>query len=489
MGVSIAGLRFRAIQRILGAIVGLTSLIFVPPLLIAIVLDEVTVTPFVDSLSLALVAGFALWFPVRRVDYELRLRDGFFVVTMTWVVVGLVGAIPFMLATPHLSFADAVFESVSGITTTGATVITGLDALPRSVLFFRQSLNFIGGMGIVILAVAILPMLRVGGMQLFRAESTGPQKDSKLTPRIADTAKALWMVYLGLNTLCALAYWLGGMDLFDAVGHAMATLATGGFSTHDASFGHWNSPLLDVIGTGFMFLGGVNFGLHFYAWKRATTEHYTTDSELRSYVTVTALAGVAVTLALWAGQQFAGFIPSLRHAFFQTVSNMTTTGFSTTGFANWPSYAPLLLIMVSFVGGSAGSTAGGMKVARVMMVVRQGVREVKQLVHPKGQFLVKIGGKRVSESIVLSVSGFCTLYILSYLCVIVLYAATGVDAISAFSAAAATLNNLGPGLGSVASHFRDMNDAAIWVSSLAMILGRLEVFSVLVLFSPQFWRE
>lgn len=487
--MSIASLRLRAIQRILGAIVGLTSLIFLPPLLIAIVLDESTIAPFIDSFTLVLVLGLALWFPVRAVDYELRLRDGFFIVTMTWIAVGLVAAIPFMLAPPHLDLTDAVFESVSGITTTGATVIVGLDTLPRSVLFFRQSLNFIGGMGIVIFAVAILPMLRVGGMQLFRAESTGPQKDSKLTPRIADTAKALWMVYLGLNLLCALAYWLAGMPLFDAIGHAMSTLATGGFSTHDASFGYWNNPLIDSIAIVFMFVGGINFGLHFYAWKRATMGHYAIDSELRSYTFIAVLASLAIAVALWVGQRFDGFLPALRHAVFQTVSNMTTAGFSTSGFADWPYFAPLLLIMLSFVGACSGSTTGGMKVARVMMVVRQGLREVKQLVHPKGQFLVKIGGKRVSESIVLSVSGFCSLYILSFLCITVFYATTGVDAITAFSAAAATLNNLGPGLGGVASHFRDLNDAAIWVSSFAMILGRLEVFSVLVLFSPHFWRE
>ncbi len=489
MALKRAARRFQAIQRILGALVGLTSLISVPPLLIALVLAEPSATAFLDSFLLALAIGFAMWFPVRHVDYELRLRDGFFIVTMTWVVVGLVAAIPFVLTAPHLSYTDAVFEAVSGITTTGATVIVGLDELPRSVLFFRQSLNFIGGMGIVILAVAILPMLRVGGMQLFRAESTGPQKDSKLTPRIADTAKALWAVYAALNVLCALAYWAAGMSFFDAVGHAMATMATGGFSTHDASFGYWNSPVLDVIAIVFMMMGGINFGLHFYAWKRATTAHYVTDSELRSYLTIMLVVSLAVTAALLFGNAFDSFPTALRHGVFQTVSNMTTTGFGTTGFSGWPLYAPLLLIMVSFVGGSAGSTAGGMKVARVMMVVRQGLREVKQLVHPKGQFLVKIGGKRVSESIVLSVSGFCTLYILSFLLMTLLFAATGVDVVTAFSATAATMNNLGPGLGGVAANFRDMSDLSIWVSSFAMVLGRLEVFSVLVLFSPQFWRE
>lgn len=487
--MSIAGLRLRAIQRILGAIVGLTSLIFLPPLLIAAALREATIAPFIDSFVLVLAIGFALWFPVRRVDYDLRLRDGFFVVTMTWVAVGLVAAIPFMLAPPNLSWPDAIFEAISGITTTGATVITGLDALPRSVLFFRQSLNFIGGMGIVILAVAILPMLRVGGMQLFRAESTGPQKDSKLTPRIADTAKALWMVYAGLNILCALAYWLAGMNLFDAIGHAMATLATGGFSTHDASFGYWDSPLIDTLGILFMLAGGMNFGLHWYAWRRATMAHYALDSELRAFLILFALVSLTIAVANLVGGVFAGFAQSLRHSAFQTASVLTSTGFGTTGFSAWPFMSPLLLLFIACVGGCSGSTSGGVKVARAMMLARTGLREVKQLVHPKGQFLITMGGKRVSESVVISVGGFVTLYVLSLLSLTLAMVATGLDFATAFSAVVACINNMGPGIGEVASTFHSVNDAGVLISSFAMILGRLEILPILVLLSPQFWRE
>jgi trk system potassium uptake protein TrkH len=482
--------RVKAIQRILGALVGGLSLLQLPSLAVALSFgeDEAAVA-FADAFLLCAVLGAVLWFPVRNVRYEMRLRDGFFVTGATWIIASLVCAIPLTLAVPGLDYIQAVFESASGLTTTGATVIVGLDALPKSVLFYRQFLNFIGGMGIVILAVAILPMLKIGGMQLFRAETTGPQKDSKLTPRIAETAKALWMVYVGLNVVCALAYWAGGMDLFDAITHAMATIATGGFSTHDASFGYWDSALLDGLATVFMFLGGVNFGLHWYAWRRATIGHYGADSELRTFLRITVAVTLLVAAALWAGGTFDGPLQSLRHAAFQTVSNITTTGFGTTGFAAWPAYAPLLLIMVSFIGGSAGSTSGGMKVARVVMVVRQGLREVKQLVHPKGQFLVKMGGKRVSESIVLSVSGFCTLYIVSFLVMMLALTATGVDIVTAFGAMAACMNNLGPGLGDVAAHFRDMNDVGVAICSFAMVLGRLEVFTLLVLFTPAFWKE
>lgn len=481
--------RLQAMQRIFGGIVALSSLITVPPIVIAHLLGEASRNAFFDSFLLIGAAGLILWFPARNAEYELRLRDGFLIVASVWVIASLVTAIPFMMAAPHLSFTDAVFEAASGLTTTGATTIVGLDALPRSVLFYRSSLCFIGGMGIVILAVAILPMLKIGGMHLFRAESTGPQKDNKLTPRIADTAKALWLVYVGLNVICALAYWMGGMSFFDAVCHALSTLATGGFSTHDASFGYWNSPLLDGTATIFMLLGGVSFGLHWYAWRRATISHYQVDSEFRAFLRIILIAAVVVSLTTWLGGRFGSFSEAFGHGLFQVVSNITTTGFTTTGFSDWPGMAPLLLIMLGFVGGCAGSTSGGIKVARVQMVVRQGLREIKQLVHPKGQFVVKLGGKRVSESVVISVAGFCALYILSYLVMTLALTASGVDILTAFSAVAACINNLGPGLGAASVTFRELNDFSVWICSFAMILGRLEVFTVLVLLTPQFWTE
>ena len=481
--------RVQAIRRIFGAIVGLSSLIALPPLAIAIVRDEPSVQAFLDSFLIAAAIGFVLWYPVRHVRYEMRLRDGFLITAGTWILAILVSAVPFTLGPPHLSYTDAVFEATSGLTTTGATVIVGLDDLPRSVLFYRALLCYLGGMGIVILAVAILPMLKVGGMQLFRAESTGPTKDSKLTPRIAETARALWLVYTGLNGLCMLAYWIGGMSLFDALCHAMTTVATAGFGNYDANLGYWGSPVIEVIATVFMFLGGVSFGLHWYAWRRATVSAYQADAELRTFFRICVVASVAIALSLWAGGRFDTFLESLRHASFQVVSNITTTGYTTVGFTDWPGFAPLLLIMIGFVGGCAGSTSGGLKVARVQMVVRQGLREIKQLVHPKGQFVVKVGGKRVSESVVISVAGFCTLYILSYLVMTLALTALGVDIVTALSAIAACLNNMGPGLGAVAVHFRDLDDLAVWICSFAMVLGRLEVFTLLVLLTPQFWQE
>lgn len=479
---------FPAIQRVLGAIIGFSAVLSLPSLLIAAALDE-PVLPFASSLLASATVGFALWWPARRASYELRLRDGFLVVTATWSLVSASAALPFVIGAPHLDLTDALFESTSGLTTTGATVIVGLDALPRSLLFYRQALNFLGGMGIVIFAVAILPMLRIGGTQLFVAESTGHAKDTRLTPRIADTAKALWKMYFGLNVLCALAYWLAGMSAFDAICHAMATLATGGFSTHDASFGYWDSALIDGMGTLFMAVGGVSFALHYLAWRRATSRVYQLDAELRAYVAFVVAAVLAVAMLLWAGGSFASFGTALRHAAFQTVSNVTTTGFTTTGFVGWFGPAPLLLLLLGFVGGCAGSTTGGLKVARMLTALRYAVRELRQLIHPRGTFVVNLGGRAVPERLMASIFGFLALYAISFLVLFVLLAQTGLDAITAFSAAVTSITNLGPGLGSVASNFAGMNDVGVWLCTFAMILGRLEVMAVLVIFTPAFWAE
>lgn len=481
--------RFLSIQKALGALLALTSLFPLPSLLLALVLGEDTASAFLESMLLTCSAGALLWWPVRRVRYELRLRDGFFITLGSWLLACAVAALPFILGLPELSLTRAVFEAVSGLTTTGATVITGLDALPRSMLLYRQLLNFYGGLGLVLLGVAIMPMLKVGGMQLFRAEVTGPSKDTKLTPRIAETAKALWMVYLGLNLLCALAYWAAGMSLFDALCHALSTVATAGFSTHDAGFGYWNNPMVEVVAICFMVVGGINFGLHYLAWRRASMAAYHADTELRFFLLLMALVALVVGLTLWLGGAYASLGEAFHHAIFQTVANLTTTGVVIDDYSHWPSFVPLLLVMLAFVGGSSSSTAGGMKVARVVMAVRQGVREVTRLVHPKGQFLVKMGGRRVSESIVLSVGGFCTLYVLSFVVVTLALAAVGLDMVTAFTAAAASINNLGAGLGGISTGFSMLPPSAMWICAFAMLLGRLEVFTVLVLLAPSFWRQ
>ena len=482
-------LRRLAIQRVLGMVVASSSLSKLPPAGLALALGEDTAQVFLSSFALSMLAGLLLWLPARRVDYQLRLRDGFLVVTLTWVSASLVSALPFIYLPPHLDLAQAVFEAASGLTTTGATVISGLDALPKSVLFYRQVLHFIGGMGIVILSVAILPMLKIGGTQLFRAESTGLNRDSKLTPRVGETAKALWTVYAGLTALCIAAYWVAGMSLFDAVCHGMSTLSTGGFGNYDASFGHFDSALLECIAIVFMLVGGMNFGLHFIAWRRASVTGYYSDSELKAFLGIVLVCSLLVGALLWFSGTYAGAGTAFRQALFQITSMITTTGLLTADFTQWPGVAPLLVLGVAVIGGCSGSTSGGIKVSRAVLLLRQGYREVKQLVHPSGKFLVKLGGKPLSESAVISVSGFFILWALCFIAFTLAMSAAGLDILSAFGAAVATLTNAGPGLGTVASTFANAGDSAVWLGSLAMIMGRLEVFSVLVLLTPGFWRE
>lgn len=479
--------RTAAVAAVLGPIVAASALVLAPALVTALVLGE-PAAPFAMASGLALVTGGLLGWPTRQARSGLRLRDALSVSMLAWVLVGVFCAIPMVLGAPGLAFMPALFESISGLTTTGASVITAIDGLPLSTLVLRQSLNFFGGMGIVVLAVTILPMLKVGGLQLFRTEATGPT-DNKLTPRIRDTALSLWKIYLGLNVACALAYWIGGMSLLDAVLHAMATIGTGGFSPHDASFGFFDNATLDWIAIVFMLAGGTNFALHFLAWRRLSTNPYTQNSEWRSYLAIFAFVALGVALVLIAGGDFSHPGKALRHAAFQTASNLTSTGFTTTGFATWSAPAPLVLIFASFVGGMSGSTAGGIKVARVVMVVRQGLREIRQLVHPRGEFIVKMGGARVPGSLVLNVGGFCAIYAITALVVTVAFNLTGLDPLSAFGATAATLNNLGPGLGSVAVGFAEVGDPALAIAVTAMILGRLEIFGILVLLLPEFWRD
>ncbi len=479
----------RALLRVLGVIVGLSSLTKLPSLMLALLLGESTAAAFAFGFVVVASAGALLWWPNRNVHYDLRLRDGFLIVTLTWVSASLASALPFMAAPLNLSFTHAVFEATAGLTTTGATVISGLEYLPRSVLLYRQVLQFLGGMGIVILAVAILPMLKIGGTQLFRAETTGPSRDNKLTPRIGETAKALWLIYAGLTVLCALSYWVAGMPLFHAICHSLSTVSTAGFSTYDAGLGHWNSPLIEMVAIVFMTLGGINFALHFVAWRSASVAHYFGDSELRAFLRILVGAILLVAITIWWGGDYPDLIEALRHSSLQVVSAMTTTGFSVSGFDQWTGVAPMLVMIVAVIGGCSGSTVGGLKVARVLMALRHGMREVRQLVHPKGQFLVKMGGRRVSESVVLSVSGFITLWMLCFMLLLLGFITFGLDPFSAFGAAVATLTNLGPGLGEVASSFGTVSDAAVWLGTFGMLLGRLEVFSVLVLLTPTFWRE
>ena len=483
-------MNWTVVQRILGLLLMMFSLTMLPPVLISLLYREATWLPFIEGFALTFAVGALCWYPVRHVRKELRLRDGFLIVAAFWTVLGTFGAAPLYFADAvTMSFTDAVFESMSGLTTTGATVLTGLDLLPRGLLYYRQQLQWLGGMGIIVLAVAVLPMLGVGGMQLYRAETPGPVKDTKLTPRITETAKALWYVYLSFTTICAVAYMLAGMSWFDALCHSFSTIAIGGFSPHDASIGYYQSTLIDIVAIVFMFLAGINFSLHFFAWRYVSIQHYRQDPEFRAYTwLLIVLCGVVVMMLFYEGAITDGRT-TVVDGVFQAVSIATTTGYTTTNFSAWPGAVPVLLIFASFVGGSAGSTAGGIKVIRWLLVYKQGMREIVRLVHPSAEIPVKLGNKAVPYRVVDAVWGFFSVYIIVFGVMLLAMMATGLDQVTAFSAVAASLNNLGPGLGDVAGGFMTVPDAAKWVSIAGMLLGRLEIFTLLVLITPTFWRH
>lgn len=378
---------------------------------------------------------------------------------------------------------------MSGFTTTGATVLTGLDSLPPSILMYRQQLQWLGGAGVVVLAIAILPMLGVGGMQLFRAETAGPMKDEKITPRIAHAARALWVIYVSFTIACALAYWLAGMSAFDAIAHSFSTVSTAGFSTHDASLAHFDSLAIEIIAIVFMLLGGISFNVHFLALRMRKGTIYWRDTQTLVFLSIVAVLMLIITATLYLTGQYPDLGTALRMGAFQATSVLTTTGFSTDNYSIWPLFLPVLLIFASFIGGCAGSTAGGMKVIRFIILAKEGSRELWRLLHPSIVRPIKLGGRALPDRVVDAVWGFFALYIATFALLMLLLMATGVDQITAFGAVAASLNNLGPGLGGVGLNFAGLNNTATWLCTLAMLLGRLEIFTLLALLSPIFWRK
>lgn len=478
------------IQRIMGQFLMLFSITLLPPVAIDLLYQEDAALAFFYSYLLLLSVGFLLFLPVRNKKSDLRLRDGFVVVVLFWLVLGVAGAIPFYLyENLNISIVDALFESVSGLTTTGATVLVGLDNLPHSILFYRQELQWLGGMGIIVLAVAVMPMLGIGGMQLYKAEAPGPAKDTKLTPRIAETAKALWYIYLGLTIVCAVAYWLAGMDMFDAVAHSFSTVAIGGFSTHDASIGYFDNQAIEIVAIIFMFLGAINFALHFSVMRTKSLLPYLRDSEFKLYAVLVIIVSSLCVYVLYSQSANHDLPHALREGVFQAVSIATTSGFVTSDYASWPIFIPVLLLFSSFIGGCAGSTGGGMKVIRVLLLVKQGQREIMRLIHPNAQVTVKVGGQPVKNSIIDAVWGFFAAYVALFALMMLVLMFNGLDQITAFSAVAATINNLGPGLGEVSANYASLSDVNKLVLCFSMFLGRLEIFTLLVLLAPAFWRK
>ncbi|MDW5376489.1 TrkH family potassium uptake protein [Halomonas sp. HP20-15] len=479
----------RVTLRILGLLLMLFSLTLLPPILISWLFGDGVWEAFAFALAITAATGALLYVPNRRARKELRTRDGFVITVMFWSVLGLFGSLPLMLASdPALSWTDAVFESFSGLTTTGATVITGIDLLPDSIRYYRQQLQWLGGMGIVVLAVAILPTLGIGGMQLYRTEIPGPLKDSKLTPRITETAKALWYIYAALTLACFLAYWAAGMHWFDALGHSFSTVAIGGFSTYDASIGYFDSATIELICVFFMIVSSISFGLHFAVWREKRIRHYLADPEFRFFVGFLLLLSLISIVTLLITQTNDDFT-ALRHGLFESVSIATTAGFGVADFSTWPGALPFLLFVAAFVGACSGSAGGGIKVVRILLILKQGMREVVRLIHPNAVISIKIGKVRITDNVAQAVWGFFSVYVMLFLLMLIGLLATGLDQVTAWSAVGAALNNLGPGLGDVANDYGDIPALAKWILVAAMVLGRLEIFTVLVLFTPAFWRR
>ena len=477
------------ITKILGMLLMVFSITMLPPVLVAWLYDDGLQLPFLTAFAITFAIGLALWMIFFRSREELGVRDGFLVVTLFWTVLGVIGSLPFLLIL-KISLTDAIFESMSGLTTTGASVLSGLDHMAPSLLYYRQQLQWLGGMGVVVLAVAILPMLGVGGMQLYKAEIPGPMKEAKLTPRIAETAKALWYVYLTVTVACATGYWLAGMSLFEAICHSFSTVSTGGFSTRDASIAAFDSPAVEWVGAFFMFFSGASFALMFAALRRGSIRTFFRDPEFRFYTGLMFIYLTITTVTLWVGERYPSFEETARHAAFQVASFGTGTGLSSTDAAGyWPLTLLVLLIFTSFISGCAGSTTAGMKVVRIALMLHQSQRELRRLIYPHGVFALRFGRRTVNDQVLQSVWGFIGVFVTIAVLLTLAMMTTGMDLTTAFSAVAASLNTLGMGVGGVSAGFGAIADEAKWLMCFAMLLGRLEVFTILVLFTPVFWRQ
>ena len=477
------------VSRVLGLMLMVFSTSMLVPIIFATIYQENTLPMFFLAFTITMIVGFLSWLPARNMKGEIRIRDGFIITVLFWLVLSTFGALPFALSQEtNLSFIDALFESISGLTTTGATVFTNLEDLPKSILYYRQQLQWLGGIGIVVIAVSILPMIGVGGMQIYKAETPGPIKDTKLTPRIAETANALFKIYVFLTVACALAYWAAGMSWFDALSHSFSTISIGGFSTYDASLGHFDNNAVLTIASIFMVVSGLNFALHYTAWHARSIKSYISDPEARLFVLVILFGILVTTYFLYTTAS----MPNEEILFvgvFQLISILTTTGFTTTEFHLWPSFLPFFLILLSFFGACAGSTGGGIKMGRILIMSQQVVREIYRLIHPNAVLPIKTKKHKIPERVTDGIWAFFGIYFFIFYVMVLLLLANNLDYITAWSATAASFNNLGPGLGAVAENYADLNAMSKAILCSGMLLGRLEVFTLLVVLSPTFWRN
>jgi trk system potassium uptake protein TrkH len=483
--------RLVAVLNVLSRVLLLFAASMAVPWAFAYALGDGAHASFGYSVAATLAAGLVLWLVTFHERRELQVRDGFLLVALVWTVLPAFATLPLLQSLPALSFTDAYFEAVSGLTASGATVLSGLDALPASINLWRGFMIWLGGMGVIVLAVAILPLLGVGGSQLFKAETPTPMKDTKLTPRIAETAKGLWLVYVGFTAACIAAYWLAGMSGLDAVMHGFTTMGLGGFSTHDASYAYWDSPAIEAVAIAFMLVAAMNFATHFLAWRRMSLRAYRVDPEAKAMLTVLAVAILLIAGYLVLTGVYEKFDTALRFSAFNVVSVATTTGYANTDYGRWPIFAPLLMLFLSSFASCSGSTGSGMKMARAQILFKQIFRELLRTIHPRVYSPVKLAERPVSNATVFAVLAYLFMYVSSIVALTLLLTASGLDVISAFSAAVASLNNTGPGLGEVgpATTYANLTDTQTWICSFAMLLGRLELFTLLVVLTPAFWRK
>lgn len=482
--------RVLPILHVLGLVVLIFAFTMLLPLAVAFIWRDAALHAYDEAFVITFLSGLLVWLFTRRNKRELQTRDGFLLVVLVWAALPAFAALPLLYYLPGLSFTDAYFETASGLSTTGATVLAGLDALPPSINLWRHFLNWLGGMGIIVLAVAILPMLGIGGRQLFKAETPGPMKESKLTPRIADTAKSLWLVYAGITLACIMALKVAGMSWFDAVCHAFSAMGLGGFSTHDASVGYFNSPAIEAVLIVFMLLAAMNFASHFLAYRSRSLQAYRADPEVLPMLGLVLTSCIAVALYIWQAGTYPSYWTALRHVSFNLVSLATDCGFASVDFNQWPMFAPLWMLFLSCVTVSSGSTGGGIKMIRSLLMFRQGQRELQRQIHPTAILPIKLQGIPVANQVVFAVQVFVMLYINSIIVLTLILVASGLDFISAFSAIIACINNAGPGLNQVgpATNYSVLTDFQTWVCTFAMLLGRLELMTVFVLFTRTFWR-
>jgi trk system potassium uptake protein TrkH len=478
------------VANVLGALLMAFAVTYLLPIATSLIYDDGTALAFVLAMLIDFALGYVLWLATRRHRRDLRPRDGYLLVTLGWLLMAAAASIPLVIALPGLSYTDALFETMSGLTTTGSTVIVGLDSLQPAINLWRHALQWYGGMGIIVLAIAILPLLGVGGMQLYRAEMPGAYKD-KLTPRITDTAKALWLVYAGVTATCALALRLAGMDWFDAVNHAFSAVALGGFSTRDASIGHYNSPAIEAVLILFMLIAALNFRTHFAAWHSRSARIYAGDAEAKALLWVVAASVALVTVYLWQQDIYPDFLTALRHVAFNLVSVATTCGYASADYSPWPAFATFWLLFLSCVTCSTGSTGNGIKMFRTLMLVQQSGRELRRLIHPQLVSPLRFGAHVVPNSIVYAILAFISIYFISVAGLTFLLMLSGLELVTSFSAALAWINNIGPGLEHVgpAANYSGLTILQKWVGIFAMLAGRLELFTVFVLFTPAFWRK